>query len=1265
MPTLFSIKHTLSAFMHLASLVFLAASSIAKEAKPLDLILVAGQANAVGFDAAPKDLPADAGDAEILFWWRCGDPGSDENDSTSGGAWTHLQAQPRGNPQQTEKPFVTRQYGNFAQAEGGFGPEMSLARGLRSKGGARRAVVKVAFSGTGLRADWNPANGACFRALVAEAQAAIAAAWAQGFAMRVRALAWVQGESDANEKDAPDYAKNLASMLAAVRRELHAPEMIALLGVNERYGRGKNPFIAGIVAAQAHVAANDARNVRVSTAAPELVNDAHFSAVGTLAVGAAFADALLKVEVAKSREPYNTEPAKTAPLAAEEAARQWKWPDGFRTSVFAAEPDVRQPIAIAMDGRGRLWVAESYTYAEHKTGFAADLRDRIVIFEDTDGDGRHDQRTVFCDGLERLTSIEIGFGGVWVLALPQLLFFPDKNGDDCPDGPPAVRLDGFEWQRSHHTIANGMRWGPDGWLYGRHGIQAVSLLGQPGTPDSERMKMNVGIWRYHPQRHTVEVVCEGTTNPWGMDWNEVGEAFFINTVIGHLWHAIPGAHFRRMYGSDLNPHIYAVIEQHADHVHWADGEEWNDWQKLGTTDATSAAGGGHAHTGLMFYAGDNWPDAWRGKLLTINFNGRRVNVEDVVRGGSGYVGKRLPDTGFAADAWFRGIDLLYGPDGGVFIADWSDAGECHENDGVHRTSGRIFKITHGLPPRPAIADIGKLEQTALLPLQEMKNEFFARHARRRLQEVAASGADLRAVRETLRGKFGGVSGTVAKLRALWSLHAVGADDPDFLRAQLGHADEAVRTWAIRLLLDDRDAVTPATTAALTALAQKESAASVRLALASALQRVPLAARSALAAPLLRHAEDATDHNLPQMLWYGIEALDENELAALNAETALPLVRRCIARRLTESGRATAALLSQAAATPAAHADILRGMRDALKGQRQARPPEGWAKAPPAFAASADPAVRDLFRTLGGIFADPLALEATRRIVLDAQAAAPARGDALRALIEARAAGLRALCEQTLADPALTTTAASGLALEADPAIADAILRQYPATAAGDRAALLGILISRHAWAARMLDAVAAGKVPRKDLSAFHARQIRSYNDPALTERVTKLWGEVRDSSAEKPALILKWKTHLTPEVLAQADSAKGRAIFQNVCAACHVLNGEGGHIGPDITGGARANLDYLLQNIGDPSAVVARDYQLTTLTMKDGRALAGFVRAQNDRTVLLQTLTEAITLPTGDISKTEVAPISLMPKGLLEALGETEVRDLIRYLMAK
>lgn len=992
-----------------------------------------------------------------------------------------------------------------------------------------------------------------------------------------------------------------------------------------------------------------------------------------LSVPASPAPAEPPANPATVRAPYNSDPTKASPLPADEAARLWRWPEGFTVSVFAAEPDVHQPIAMALDGRGRLWVAECYTYAEHRTGFARDLRDRIVIFEDTDGDGRHDRRTVFLDGLERLTSVELGFGGVWALTPPNLVFIPDANGDDRPDGPARVEIDGFEWKNNHHTIPNGLRWGPDGWLYGRHGIQGRSQLGRPGAPAPERVKMNVGIWRYHPQRRTVEVVAEGTTNPWGMDWNPVGEAFFINTVIGHLWHVIPGAHYRRMYGNDDNPHLYQVIEQTADHVHWAAGEAWNDWQKLGTTSATSAAGGGHAHTGLMFYGGDNWPDAWRGKLLTINFNGKRLNVDEVTRRGSSYVGRHQPDTGFVADPFFRGIDLLYGPDGGVFIADWSDTGECHDNEGVHRLSGRIYKVTHGRPGRPAVTDIGALSPAELLPLLDAKNEFFARHARRRFQELAAAGTAPPAdVRESLSRRFATGADSVARLRGLWSLHALGLADASFLRAQLGHSDEYVRTWAIRLLLDDRAAAASErlTQSALATLATNEPAASVRLALASALQRLPAPARAAIAAPLVTRADDAGDAHLPLMLWYGIEGLGDtapSTLAQLGAATAMPQLRRFAARRLMESDAARPALeswLPNAAVAPGT-ADVLQGLLEALAGRRQATPPPGWSVVAPKLAGHPDALVRTRFRQLGIAFADPLAIAATRTLALDGKAELATRRDALRALIDARAPDVRATCEQLLAEPRLTATAASGLALETDPALADSILRQYPAVPTADRQAILGVLLSRPAWAGRLLDAAAAGRVPRSDLNAFHARQIRACRDPGLTAKARDIWGELRETSAEKQAAMDQWRRKLDPARLRAADRRNGRKVYQTTCGACHVLNGEGARIGPELTGSNRDNLDYLLQNILDPGSVVAKDYQLSQVTLKDGRILSGFIRSQNDRALTLQTIGDLLTVPRADIEEQTNTTLSMMPEGLLESLSETDARDLIAYLMDK
>lgn len=174
-------------------------------------------------------------------------------------------------------------------------------------------------------------------------------------------------------------------------------------------------------------------------------------------------------------------------------------PPGFRLDVFAAEPDIANPIGICTDARGRLWVAENFTWAGAGVGGWDDtLRDRIVVLADRDGDGRHDDRTVFWDQGTRVTSVAVGLGGAWVLDLPHLLFIPDRDADLVPDGPPEIILDGFDETSVGHTPANGLTWGPDGWLWGRHGIQGTSRIGLPGAGDSQRVRINTGVWRYHP-----------------------------------------------------------------------------------------------------------------------------------------------------------------------------------------------------------------------------------------------------------------------------------------------------------------------------------------------------------------------------------------------------------------------------------------------------------------------------------------------------------------------------------------------------------------------------------------------------------------------------------------------------------------------------------------------------------------------------------------------------------------------------------------------
>jgi putative membrane-bound dehydrogenase-like protein len=195
---------------------------------------------------------------------------------------------------------------------------------------------------------------------------------------------------------------------------------------------------------------------------------------------------------------------------------------------------------MAFDHRGRLWVAEAYTYP--KRAPEGQGIDQIVILEDTDQDGVFDSRKPFIEGLNLVSGLEVGFGGVWVGAAPYLMFIPDADGDDVPDGKPQILLDGFGYQDTHETL-NALNWGPDGWLYGCHGVFTHSKVGKPGTPENQRTPMNAAVWRYHPTQHRFEVFAWGTSNPWGVDFNDHGQAFITACVIPHLYHVIQGAHY--------------------------------------------------------------------------------------------------------------------------------------------------------------------------------------------------------------------------------------------------------------------------------------------------------------------------------------------------------------------------------------------------------------------------------------------------------------------------------------------------------------------------------------------------------------------------------------------------------------------------------------------------------------------------------------------------------------------------------------------------
>jgi putative membrane-bound dehydrogenase-like protein len=576
------------------------------------------------------------------------------------------------------------------------------------------------------------------------------------------------------------------------------------------------------------------------------------------------------------------------PISPEQSAARIKVPEGFRVQLVAGEPTLIKPIAMTTDEKGRLWVVESHSYphwlAPGKTG-----KDRVLILEPTKEGW---SAKVFLENQTNLSGIAIGHGGVWLLSLPNLILVP-KNGEDRPSGPAQVLLEGWSI-KAKHNVVNGLQWGPDGWLYGMHGITDKSYVGLPGAPKDKRTPIDCGIWRYHLTKKVIEQYATGTTNPWGMDWNDHGELFLTNCVIKHLFHVIPGAHYVRMYGDDLNRHIYGQIESCADHIHWGGGN-WTS--SRGGKGDHSVAGGGHAHAGAMFYLGDNWPAMYRDRIFMCNIHGNRLNSDRLERFRSGYVAKHCDDFLHANDEWFRGLGLCMSDDGGMFVSDWHDTGECHNYDKTH-PSGRIYKVTFG-PAKPAMRDLNKASDGELVELLLHKNEWWVRHARRLLQERARAGKLEADVATRLWKLVQEQKDDTRQLRALWALYSINQADPTKLLSLLEAKSEAVRTWAVRLLAD-HPGMAKDVAEKLSQHAEKEEAACVRLALASALQKMAFVDRWNLAAVLSARQEDASDPMLPLMIWYGVEAAvpsDVERATDLLSKAKIPLIRRNIARRL--------------------------------------------------------------------------------------------------------------------------------------------------------------------------------------------------------------------------------------------------------------------------------------------------------------------------------------------------------------------------------
>ena len=948
----------------------------------------------------------------------------------------------------------------------------------------------------------------------------------------------------------------------------------------------------------------------------------------------------------------------------EQSLARMSVPSGFETRLIASEPLVRQPLSISFDGRGRMWVIQYLQYP-NPAGLKPVTQDqylrtvwdkvpdppprgprgadRITILEDPDAQGRFRKSKDFVTGLNLATALALGHGGVYVLQSPYLLFYPDKNGDDLPDGDPEVLLSGFGMEDSH-AHANSMVWGPDGWLYGAQGSTVTAKV--------RGIEFQQGIWRYHPVTRAFELFSEGGGNTWGLDFDRHGQLMAGTNYGGHaMLHQMQGAYHVKgfsKHGPLHNSHAYGYFE----HV---------PYQKFE---------GGHVTCGGVIYQGGAFGPERENQYIAGNLLSSVVNWHQLEPSGSTFKARHAGTAIDARDNWFRPIDLLVGPDAGVYVVDWYDKRATHLDplDTWDRSNGRVYRLHIKDAPPFAPFNIENKPSQELVELLSNANVWWRREARRLLAERHAV-----AVLPLLDRLISGSDNALA-LEALWAAHGIEPLTGDRARRALTHPSEHMRSWAIRLVGDAGRIPADLVSVVKTSLASEKSPIVLSQAAATA-KRLPDEQALAMLVPVLKDASASADPFIPLLSWWAVETVAGRSPAAVavwvkeNSAWDYPVFRAHIASRLSRrwltsrsDGESVAlATLWNDSGTedPARRKQMVEGMEQALAGVVLAAPPEGLKALAQAMGKSSD---QRLVR-LAGRLGDPATRTAILARVADVKAPMADRAGLmdLAVAIDPVSTGLLARTWVRGNDAVGRKAALGAVARLAGVDWVGDVISGYKLMPAGERAAARSLLISRSDTAGLFLKAVDAGQVAQADLSVEEARRLAQLNDPVINPWVEKRFGRLSATPGEKQARISY--INLVVNRHGKADAVRGREIFRKQCAGCHQFQGEGIKLGPDLTTADRSNLMHLIGNIVDPSASIRPEFQSQVIETTEGRVITGVViEANANAVVVADAKNERVTLPRSRIESISASPQSLMPDKLLDGLPDEDLAHFFAYL---
>jgi len=1001
-------------------------------------------------------------------------------------------------------------------------------------------------------------------------------------------------------------------------------------------------------------------------------------------------------------------PAVGAALPPIESQKAFTVPPGFEVRLFASEPDVINPVAMTWDERGRLWVVELYEYPLGAPK-GQKPRDRIKILEDTDGDGRADKVTIFADGLNLATSIALGNGGVYVGQAPDLLFFRDTNHDDHADTR-EVLLTGFD-TNDRHELLNGFTWGPDGWLYMTHGVFNRSKVKIPEA-SAPGVEVSAALCRYHPLSKSFEVYADGTSNPWGVDFDASGNAFVSACVIDHLFHLAPGGIYERQGGVPENPYAYELLPSIVDHKHYM-----------------------AAYSGICVYQGDMFPEEYRGHVFFGNIHQCAINHDRLIPNGSSF--KAVPERDFltTTDGWFRPVSEQVGPEGALWIADWYDKYPCYQNaqadpEGVDRTYGRIWRVVY-TNSQPAVpTDLSKLRKIDLVDLLDHPNVWQRRTAQRILAEKAdrhlamPDSYGLSVVggssENELLDTFENGKTPRARLDAFLTLHQIGnvwrfnpnlsrvESWPDFVSQALDSEDRRMRVWALRFAPNVLKQLTRAANQTNTSSESATAAESlaerifgtilnlasdddpiIRLAVATSIRQVvsgsltvdvdvhtPAEAGRVLV-DLIDSSSDAKDPLLPFMIWMASEPLvAKNPAAGLrwlaeNGARTMPLsgiLARKAMHRICDTGdmeklnQAFDFLTQIADDTSGLAVATIEGFIDGQNG-KQPIPDRDLKSMFASLDESSETNVQSRARELGTLWNDPDSVAATLKLITNSSAEIDERVQAINILKEKKAPPVHDVLLQVITqeNPEPVTVEALRIinAVGGDDVPAKIFARWITFTP-NERRAAIDTLVSRQTWANDFLNAVENKTISPTEISASVFRTLSHYKDPRLDERSKTLLGHFRESSDDKAKLIHE-KRHIVRD--GHPDLVHGHEVAKKTCFICHKLYGEGADVGPDLTGVGRSSLDALLANVIDPNQVVGKGYENVEVETKDGRSVSGRM-VENDAThiKLLSAGPKEEIVSKSDVESMRISQLSVMPEGL-EQMPDNDFRDLIWYIL--